>query len=90
MFHSVYVFMRLCGLLFEIWQNVCLSSLPGQLTCNDSENEMDPKLWVALDGGRVVVFDASSWSMLHDCIQVGESQLVRLQSVHITKSVYFS
>lgn len=40
---------------------------------------MNPKLWVALDGGRVVVFDASSWSMLQDCIQVGESQLVRAQ-----------
>lgn len=49
----------------------------GQLTCNDSEGEMNPKLWVALSGGRVVVFDAASWSMLQDSIQVGESQLVR-------------
>ncbi|XP_036929418.1 DENN domain-containing protein 3-like [Acanthopagrus latus] len=48
---------------------------PGQLTGNDSEGEMNAKLWVALTGGRVVVFDAASWSMLHDCIQVGESQL---------------
>ncbi|KAM7383540.1 hypothetical protein PAMP_003184 [Pampus punctatissimus] len=48
---------------------------PGQLTCNDSEGEMNPKLWVALSGGRVVVFDAASWSMLQDSIQVGESQL---------------
>ncbi|XP_071324269.1 DENN domain-containing protein 3-like isoform X1 [Trachinotus anak] len=48
---------------------------PGQLTCNNSEGEMNPKLWVALSGGRVVVFDAASWSMLQDCIQVGESQL---------------
>lgn len=54
-------------------------SLPGQLTCNNCENEMNPKLWVALGGGRVVVFDASSWSLLHDCIQVGESQLVRAE-----------
>lgn len=38
---------------------------------------MYPKLWVGLDGGRVVVFDASSWSMLQDCIQVGQSRLVR-------------
>uniref|UniRef100_A0A3Q3VPS0 UDENN domain-containing protein n=1 Tax=Mola mola TaxID=94237 RepID=A0A3Q3VPS0_MOLML len=36
----------------------------------DSENEMNPKLWVALGGGRVVVFDASSWSMLHDYTHV--------------------
>uniref|UniRef100_A0A3P8RL27 DENN domain containing 3 n=1 Tax=Amphiprion percula TaxID=161767 RepID=A0A3P8RL27_AMPPE len=48
---------------------------PGQLTCNDSEAEMNPKLWVALSGGRVVVFDAASWSMLQACIQVGESQV---------------
>uniref|UniRef100_A0A3B4TWB6 DENN domain containing 3 n=1 Tax=Seriola dumerili TaxID=41447 RepID=A0A3B4TWB6_SERDU len=48
---------------------------PGQLTCNDSEGEMNPKLWVALSGGKVVVFDAASWSMLQDCIQVGESKL---------------
>ncbi|XP_050932332.1 DENN domain-containing protein 3 isoform X2 [Lates calcarifer] len=48
---------------------------PGQLTCNNSEGEMNPKLWVALSGGKVVVFDAASWSMLQDCIQVGESQL---------------
>uniref|UniRef100_A0A3Q0SBF3 DENN domain containing 3 n=1 Tax=Amphilophus citrinellus TaxID=61819 RepID=A0A3Q0SBF3_AMPCI len=48
---------------------------PGQLTGNGSAGEMNPKLWVALSGGKVVVFDAASWSMLQDCIQVGESQL---------------
>ncbi|KAF7657656.1 hypothetical protein LDENG_00023980 [Lucifuga dentata] len=48
---------------------------PGQLTCNDSKGEINPKLWVALSGGRVVVFDAASWSMLQACIQVGTSQL---------------
>uniref|UniRef100_UPI0037E7B832 DENN domain-containing protein 3-like isoform X2 n=1 Tax=Semicossyphus pulcher TaxID=241346 RepID=UPI0037E7B832 len=48
---------------------------PGQLTCDDSKGGMNPKLWVALSGGKVVVFDAASWSMLQDCIQVGESQL---------------
>ncbi|XP_055084206.1 DENN domain-containing protein 3-like isoform X1 [Periophthalmus magnuspinnatus] len=48
---------------------------PGQLTCSDSGTEMNPKLWVALSGGRVVVFDATSWSILQDCIMVGECQL---------------
>ncbi|KAK7886368.1 hypothetical protein WMY93_025989 [Mugilogobius chulae] len=48
---------------------------PGQLTCGDSGSEMNPKLWVALSGGRVVVFDATSWSILQDCIMVGEAQL---------------
>ncbi|CAL1611210.1 unnamed protein product [Knipowitschia caucasica] len=47
---------------------------PGQLTSADS-GEMNPKLWVALSGGRVVVFDATTWSILHDCIMVGEAQL---------------
>uniref|UniRef100_A0A3B3ZDS1 UDENN domain-containing protein n=1 Tax=Periophthalmus magnuspinnatus TaxID=409849 RepID=A0A3B3ZDS1_9GOBI len=41
----------------------------------DSGTEMNPKLWVALSGGRVVVFDATSWSILQDCIMVGECQL---------------
>ncbi|XP_072317227.1 DENN domain-containing protein 3-like [Eucyclogobius newberryi] len=48
---------------------------PGQLTCGDSDTEMNPKLWVALSGGRVVVFDATCWSILQDCFMVGESQL---------------
>ncbi|XP_041799023.1 DENN domain-containing protein 3-like [Chelmon rostratus] len=48
---------------------------PGQLTCSDSAGEMNAKLWVALSGGKVVVFDAASWSMLQDCVQAGESQL---------------
>uniref|UniRef100_A0A3P9KUT9 UDENN domain-containing protein n=1 Tax=Oryzias latipes TaxID=8090 RepID=A0A3P9KUT9_ORYLA len=48
---------------------------PGQLTCKDSQWEMNPKLWVALSGGKIVVFDAASWSLLQDCIQVGESQV---------------
>ncbi|XP_026226830.1 DENN domain-containing protein 3-like isoform X2 [Anabas testudineus] len=48
---------------------------PGQLNYGDSEGEMNPKLWVALSGGKVVVFDAASWSMLQGSIQVGSSQL---------------
>ncbi|KAJ3598250.1 hypothetical protein NHX12_001761 [Muraenolepis orangiensis] len=48
---------------------------PGQLSCSETEGDGNPKLWVALSGGRVVVFDASSWSMLQDCVQVGNSQL---------------
>lgn len=60
-----------------LWSLVSFSLTSGHLTCNDLEGEMNPKLWVALSGGKVVVFDAASWSMLQDCIQVGESQLVR-------------
>lgn len=56
----------------------------GQLTCSDSDSEMNAKLWVALSGGKVVVFDAASWSMLQDCIQVGQSQLVRADVLYFT------
>lgn len=61
------------------------SLVSGQLTCKDSQWEMNPKLWVALSGGRIVVFDAASWSLLQDCIQVGESQVVRM---HFTVLVF--
>lgn len=56
--------------------------------CNGSGNKMNPKLWVALEGGRVVVFDASTWSMLQDCIQVGKSELVRKQCSTVTVKIH--
>uniref|UniRef100_A0A4W4GIY8 UDENN domain-containing protein n=1 Tax=Electrophorus electricus TaxID=8005 RepID=A0A4W4GIY8_ELEEL len=34
-----------------------------------------PKLWCGLSSGTVVVFDAATWSMQHNCIQVGTKQL---------------
>lgn len=55
-------------------ESLCLS--PGQLRYNDSEGKMNPKLWVALSGGKVVVFDAASWSILQGDIQLSSSQLV--------------
>ena len=58
-------------------QGCTLPLCAGQLSCSDTEEGGNPKLWVALSGGRVVVFDAASWSMLQDCIQVGNAQLVR-------------
>lgn len=65
-------------------------SFPGQLTCSGSGSERSPKLWVALSGGRVVVFDATSWSILQDCIMVGEAQLVRQGSFNShNKTKYF-
>ncbi|KAM6968155.1 DENN domain-containing protein 3-like [Aplochiton taeniatus] len=49
---------------------------PGQLSHSEGDGDpRNPRLWVSLGGGRVVVFDAASWSMLHCCIQVGTSQL---------------
>lgn len=65
----------------------CLVLIPGQLTGKGSAGEMNPKLWVALSGGKVVVFDAASWSMLQDCIQAGESQLVSGSMLHIAENI---
>ncbi|KAJ8334059.1 hypothetical protein SKAU_G00396980 [Synaphobranchus kaupii] len=47
---------------------------PGQLS-SDAEGDGNPKLWCALSNGKVVVFDAASWSMQQNCVQVGVSQL---------------
>ncbi|XP_056154239.1 DENN domain-containing protein 3 [Lampris incognitus] len=33
------------------------------------------QLWVSLSGGKVMVFDASSWSLTHTCLQVGNARL---------------
>ncbi|XP_017568661.1 DENN domain-containing protein 3 isoform X3 [Pygocentrus nattereri] len=48
---------------------------PGQLLLSDSDLNGTPKLWCALRHGMVVVFDAASWSMQQNCIQVGTKQL---------------
>ncbi|XP_076846706.1 DENN domain-containing protein 3 isoform X2 [Brachyhypopomus gauderio] len=48
---------------------------PGQLTRSDGGPADTPKLWCALSGGKVVVFDAATWSMKPNCIQVGTKPL---------------
>ncbi|XP_026083261.1 DENN domain-containing protein 3-like [Carassius auratus] len=45
---------------------------PGQLNRDVDGN---PKLWCALSCGKVVVFDAVSWSLMQNCIHLGESRL---------------
>uniref|UniRef100_A0A7N8Y7J1 DENN domain-containing protein 3-like n=1 Tax=Mastacembelus armatus TaxID=205130 RepID=A0A7N8Y7J1_9TELE len=52
---------------------------PGQLKCSDSTGGMNPKLWVALSGGKVVIFDAATWCKLQDSIQVGNCMLGLVQ-----------
>ncbi|XP_056618892.1 DENN domain-containing protein 3 isoform X2 [Triplophysa dalaica] len=47
---------------------------PGQLTFS-ADLDGNPKLWCALSCGKVVVFDAVSWSLLQNCIDLGDSQL---------------
>ncbi|XP_016363412.1 DENN domain-containing protein 3 isoform X2 [Sinocyclocheilus anshuiensis] len=48
---------------------------PGQLTFPDRDVDGKPKLWCALSCGKVVVFDAVSWSLKQNCIHLGESRL---------------
>ncbi|KAJ8004732.1 hypothetical protein DPEC_G00139350 [Dallia pectoralis] len=48
---------------------------PGQFSYSEADGNMTPKLWCAVGGGRVVVFDATSWSMQQNSIQVGSHQL---------------
>ncbi|XP_053106348.1 DENN domain-containing protein 3 isoform X2 [Hemicordylus capensis] len=47
---------------------------PGQLDPAERHGDAHPKLWCALDEGKVVVFDASSWTRQH-CFKVGSSKL---------------
>ncbi|XP_041933016.1 DENN domain-containing protein 3 isoform X2 [Alosa sapidissima] len=48
---------------------------PGQLGVSGMDGGGNPKLWCALSDGKVVVFDAASWSMQQNSVQVGSSQL---------------
>ncbi|XP_065154316.1 DENN domain-containing protein 3 isoform X2 [Paramisgurnus dabryanus] len=48
--------------------------IPGQLTLS-ADLDGNPKLWCALSCGKVVVFDAVSWTLQQHCIHVGESSL---------------
>lgn len=48
----------------------------GQLGVSDLDGGGNPKLWCAMANGKVLVFDATSWSMQHSSVQVGTSRLV--------------
>lgn len=48
---------------------------PGHLDPAEKVEDAHPKLWCALNGGKVVVFDASSWTIHQHCFKVGNSKL---------------
>ncbi|XP_059528413.1 DENN domain-containing protein 3 isoform X1 [Myotis daubentonii] len=48
---------------------------PGHLDPAERAGDARPKLWCALQAGRVMVFDASSWSLHQHCVRVGSSAL---------------
>lgn len=49
---------------------------PGHLDPAEKAEDAHPKLWCALGGGRVLVFDASSWAVHQHCFKVGTARLV--------------
>ncbi|NWR34383.1 DEND3 protein, partial [Tachuris rubrigastra] len=48
---------------------------PGHLDPSERLGNAHPKLWCALNEGRVVVFDASTWSIQQHCFRMGCSKL---------------
>ncbi|XP_013011581.1 DENN domain-containing protein 3 isoform X1 [Cavia porcellus] len=48
---------------------------PGHLDPAEKVEDAHPKLWCALSEGRVVVFDASSWTIHQPCFKVGTSKV---------------
>ncbi|XP_067887409.1 DENN domain-containing protein 3 isoform X4 [Heterodontus francisci] len=48
---------------------------PGHLVQFEADENANPRLWCALSEGKVVLFNATSWSIQQHCIQVGNSKL---------------
>ncbi|XP_040149519.2 DENN domain-containing protein 3 isoform X6 [Ictidomys tridecemlineatus] len=48
---------------------------PGHLDPAEKAEDARPKLWCALSGGKVTVFDASSWTVHQHCFRVGTSKV---------------
>ncbi|XP_060051903.1 DENN domain-containing protein 3 isoform X2 [Erinaceus europaeus] len=48
---------------------------PGHLDPAEKVEDAHPKLWCALSEGKVIVFDASSWTIHQHCFKVGTSKL---------------
>ncbi|XP_019383764.1 PREDICTED: DENN domain-containing protein 3 [Gavialis gangeticus] len=48
---------------------------PGHLDPAEKPGDTFPKLWCALNEGKVAVFDASTWSIQQHCFKVGSSKL---------------
>ncbi|XP_006520315.1 DENN domain-containing protein 3 isoform X1 [Mus musculus] len=48
---------------------------PGRLDPAEKVEDAHPKLWCALNEGKVVVFDASSWTVHQHCFKVGSSKV---------------
>lgn len=53
----------------------------GHLDPAEKVGDAHPKLWCALSEGKVVVFDASSWTTHQHCFRVGTSKLVSERSM---------
>ncbi|NXS08513.1 DEND3 protein, partial [Neodrepanis coruscans] len=51
------------------------ASFLGHLDPSERLDNAHPKLWCALNEGKVVVFDASTWSIQQHCFKMGHSKL---------------
>ncbi|XP_078542252.1 DENN domain-containing protein 3 [Lissotriton helveticus] len=54
---------------------------PGQLDSTERNVEAQSKLWCALSEGKVVVFNAITWSILQHCFKVGNEKLTCMRGV---------
>ncbi|XP_037354764.1 DENN domain-containing protein 3 isoform X2 [Talpa occidentalis] len=54
---------------------------PGHLDPAEKAEDAHPKLWCALSEGKVVVFDASSWTVHQHCFKVGAARLTCMAMV---------
>uniref|UniRef100_A0A803XZD4 DENN domain-containing protein 3 n=1 Tax=Meleagris gallopavo TaxID=9103 RepID=A0A803XZD4_MELGA len=48
---------------------------PGHLDISERPDNAHPKLWCALNEGKVVVFDASTWTIQQHCFRMGRCKL---------------
>lgn len=54
---------------------------PGQLDSTERNVEAQSKLWCALSEGKVVIFNAITWSILQHCFKVGNEKLTCMRGI---------
>ncbi|XP_072426027.1 DENN domain-containing protein 3 isoform X2 [Chiloscyllium punctatum] len=58
---------------------------PGHLVHLEEDENANPILWCALSEGKVVLFNAKTWSIQQHCIQVGNSKLNCMLAVEFSQ-----
>lgn len=70
------------NIMFSLTSLLFSALFLGHLDPSERLDNAHPKLWCALNEGKVVVFDASTWSIQQHCFKMGHSKLVRLAQGH--------